>query len=231
MRTKNKFWMTAWLLIFLTSCRGEPKFINHPAPSLTASFDASSSDETAAALGCTEIQAPSNLLGGLNPSYPIAICTIRYDAGEGSVELKSEIENEQFLYYTGGLFGNYIRYIVHKNGEFVLLRTEDDFREVFAPVESSDEALSYVLAVKNLSASYGLKYDPAYEYEVSTVEDTYVTAEVDGYRVHLFYDQAFGCGPHWTSEVDVRVSVDGHVEEVGSKPLFRDPNMDEVCID
>jgi hypothetical protein len=143
----------------------------------------------------------------------------------------AEIDSGQFLYYTGGLFGSYIRYVIHQNGEFVLLKTEQEFRRLFAPIESPDEALSYVLAIRNLSASYGSQYNPAYEYEVDTIEDTYVTSDSDGYLVHLFHDQAFGCGPHWISEVDVHVSVEGKVEEVASKPIFRDPNLDDVCID
>lgn len=221
--------MAVCLFIFLAACSGEPTFINHPAPNLTVSFDAFNNNEAIAALGCDEIQAPSSLIGGLNPSYPIAICAIR--PGDASEELRAEIDSGLFFYYTGGLFGNYVRYVIDQNGEFVLLKTEEEFQKLFAPIESSEEALSFVLAVRNLSAYYGLKHDPAYKYEVDTIEDTYVTPDSDGYLVHLFYDQVFGCGPHWTSEVDVRVSVEGNVEEVASKPIYRDPNLDEVCVD
>ena len=229
MKTTNKFWLAVCLVMFLTACSVEPKFINHSAPNLTVSFDVFNNDEVLADFGCDEIQAPSNLIGGLEPSYPIAICAIRPDAV--SEELRAEIDSGQFFYYTGGLFGSYVRYVVHQNSEFVLLKTEEEFRRLFAPIESSEEALSYVLAVKNLSAYYGLKHDPAYKYEVNTIEDTYITPDSDDFLVHLFYDQVFGCGPHWTSEVDVRVSIEGHVEEIASKPIFRDPNLDELCVD
>jgi len=229
MKSKNKFWMIVWSFIFLTACNGEPKFINHAAPNLTVSFDAFNNDQALTALGCSEIQIPSSLIGGLEPSYPIAVCAIQPD--ETSEELRTEIDSGQFFYYTGGLFGNYVRYVIQQNGEFVLLKTEEDFRKVYAPIESPEEALSYVLAVRNLSAYYGLEHNQAYKYEVDTIEDTYVTQEADGYLVHVFYDQVFGCGPHWTSEVDVRISVEGNVEEVASQPIFRDPNLDEVCVD
>ena len=236
MKTKigfsNLLAMAAWLFILLAACSNRtPQFINHAAPTLTASSGAFNDAETLAAFGCDEIQAPSSLVGGLDPSYPIALCVIRYIPGEGSEQLRAEIESGQFLYYTGGLLGNYVRYLIHQNGEFVLLKTEEDFRQVFAPIESPEEALSYVLAVRNLMAYYGLKYDPAYEYEVDVVEDTSVTPEPGGYLVHLFYDQVFGCGPHWTSEVDMRVSVEGNVEEAASQPIFRDPSLDELCVD
>jgi hypothetical protein len=230
-KTKNRLWLAVCVFVFLTACKGEPEFINHPPPGLAVSFEAFDDVEALAAFGCDEIQAPSSLIGGLNPSYPIALCAIRYAPGEGSEELRSEIESGQFFYYTGGLFGSYVRYIIHRDSEFVLLKTEADFRSVFAPIESAEEALSYVLALRNLMAYYGLQYVPGHEYEVDTIEDTYVTPQADGYLVHVFHDQAFGCGPHWTSEVDVLVSVEGNLSETVSQPLFRDPNMDELCVD
>lgn len=223
--------LAVWLMIFLSACQIKPKFINHTPPDLVASFEAFNDPSALAALGCNEIGPPSNLLGGLEPRYPIAICTIQYIPGDGSEELIAEIESGQYIYYTGGLFGTYIRYVIQQNGEFVLLKTEEEFRKVFAPIESADEALSYALAVRNLSAAYGIEYFHGYEYEVDTIEDTYVTPEADGYLVHLFYDQVFGCGPHWTYAVDVHVSVKGNVEEVSNTALFRDPNLDELCVD
>lgn len=231
MNTKTKLWLVLCLLISLPACQGKPEFINHPPPDLVLSMDAFADDSLLADFGCSEIQAPSNLLGGLEPSYPIAICAIGYIPGEGTEELTAEIESGQFLYYTGGLFGIYVRYIVYQDSEFVLLKTEEDFRDQFAPIESADEALSYVLAVKNLSAYYGLQYLPGYEYEVDTIEDTYSTPDAGGYLVHLFHAQPFGCGPHWTSDVDMRVSADGTIEEQSSRALFRDPQMDGLCVD
>ena len=231
MKTKTKLWMAIWLLIFLSACQSKPEFINHAPPNLAVPMDVFSDDALLANFGCDEIQAPSSLIGGLEPSYPIAICAIQNIPGEGREDLAAEIDSGQFLYYTGGLFGSYVRYIIYQNGEFVLLKTEEDLRKLFTPIESPEEALSYVLAVKNLSASYGIQYDPAYEYEVDTIEDTYVTPDTDGHLVHLFHDQTFGCGPHWISEVDVHVSVEGNIEERSSRHIFRDPSIDDVCFD
>jgi hypothetical protein len=231
MKIKTNVWLTILLLIFLSACQSKPEFVNHPSPNLAVSTDVFFDDTLSATFGCNEIQGAPSLIGGLKPSYPIAICTLQYIPGEATEELAAEIESEQFIYYTGGLFGTYIRYIIYQNGEFVLLKTEEDLRKSFAPIESPEEALSYVLAAKNLSAYYGIQYDPAYVYEVDRIEDTYVTTDTGGYLVHLFYDQAFGCGPHWISEVDVHVSVDGNIEERSSRQLFRNPDLDDVCLD
>jgi hypothetical protein len=231
MKIKINLWLASWLLMFLSACQSQPEFINHPSPNLTVSTDVFFDDTLLANFGCNEIQAPPSMIGGLEPTYPIAICAIQYIPGEATEELEAVIESGQYFYYTGGLFGSYVRYIVYQNGEFVLLKTEEDLRKLFAPIESPEEALSYVLAAKNLYAYYGIQYDPAYEYEVDTIEDTYVINDTDGYLVHLFYDQAFGCGPHWISEVDVHVSVEGNIEERSSRQLFRNPDLDDVCFD
>jgi hypothetical protein len=231
MKTKTTLCLAIWLLISLSACQKKPQFINHTPPNLAVSMDVFSDSTLLTDFGCKEIQAPPNLIGGLDPAYPIAICVIEYIPGEGPEELAAEIESGQFIFYTGGLFGNYLRYIVYQNGEFVLLKTEEDMRKLYAPIESPDEALSYVLAVKRFSAYYGLTYDPAYEYEVDIIEDTYVTPESDGHLVHLFYDQVFGCGPHWIYDVDVHVSADGIIEQQNSRELFRDPSIDDLCVD
>jgi len=188
-------------------------------------------DSSLADFGCNDILIPSNLMGGLEPAYPIAICQIDLFAGAQTPNIESEIERGEFISHLGGLSRSYIRYVVFQNGEYRLLKTEDEFRNVYTPIESPEEALSYVLAVTRYSASYGLEYDPSMKYEVGTLEDTHVTSESDGYILHLYFYQFYGCGPHWTSAVDVHVSFEGAIKEIGQTQVFRDPNLDDLCVD
>ena len=241
--SKNNRWFPMNLLLLLAACTSKPQFINHLAPDMPIAFNeftnvgcpSSISDQpcgansTLAALGCDEIQIPPSLLGGLKPSYPIAVCQLIHD--QANAETRAEIEKELYFFYTGGLFGSYVRYVIFQDGEFRLIKSEDEFRAIYAPVDTPEEALSYVLAVTNLSAYYGLAYDPAYKYEVGMIEDTNVTPEPDGYKLHLYRDAVFGCGPHWISAVDVHISFEGAIKEIGQTQVFRDPNMDEVCVD
>jgi hypothetical protein len=241
MKKKNNSWLLISLLLLLVACQSKPRFMNHPQPNLSVTFDVfvagclndssgqCMSESTRAALGCDEIQAPPSLLGGLNPSYPIAVCQMI--PNQIKAETQAEIEKGLYFFHTGGLFGNYVRYVIFQDGAFRLLKSEEEFRAIYAPVETPEEALSYVLAVTNLSAYYSLAYNSAYKYEVDTIEDTHVTPEPDGYKLHLYHDGVFGCGPHWTSEVEMHVSTEGVVQEIGRKPIFRDPNTDELCID
>ena len=240
--TNYHYWLLLSLLLLLVACQSKPKFMNHPQPNLPVppAFDAGCledeygsrpciSNSSLAVLGCDEIQLPSSLTGGLNPSYPIAECQLIPE--QVKAETQAEIEQGLYFFYTGGLFGRYVRYVIFQDGEFRLLKSEDEFRAIYAPVESPEEALSYVLAVTNLSAYYGLAYSPAYKYEVGRIEDTTVIPEPDGYKLRLYHDAVFGCGPHWISEVEMQVSTEGVIQEIGRKPIFRDPLQDDLCVD
>jgi hypothetical protein len=241
----NSRWIIS-LLFLLAACQTQPKVINHNPPILSVSFSkfqevACPFDENGnlncgeghplSALDCDDIFAPPNLFGGLDPSYPIAICQIDAIYGNSSDETKAEIDAGEYFYYEGGLSGKYIRYVIFRNDEFSLLKSEKDFRDAYAPIESPEEALSYVLAVTNLSASYGIVVYPEYKYEVNTIEDTFVISTSDGYDLLLYSYAEFGCGPHWTSTVLVHVSRAGIIQELSRTQAFRDPNLDDVCFD
>ena len=242
MKHKNDSWLILGLLLLLVACQSKPRFINHPQPDLSVTFDpfdqagclrdssgTCTSDSALAALGCDGIQVPPSLIGGLNPAYPLALCQLVPE--QAPAEIQAEIDKGLYFFYTGGLFGSYVRYVVFQDGKFRLLKSEEEFRALYAPIETVEEALSYVLAVTNLSAYYGLAYDPVYKYEVRTIEDTRVTLDSDGYRLHLFHDSVFGCGPHWVTEVEMHVSPEGVIQELSRTPIFRDPKQDDLCVD
>jgi len=246
MKNKPHSWLMISLLFLLTACQTQPKVINHDMPVFSVSFNkfqevACSLDENGylncgeghplTALECDEIFEPPSLFGGLDPAYPIAMCQIDVIYGNSSDETKAEIDAGEYFYYEGGLSGKYIRYVIFRNDEFFLLKSETEFRDVYAPIESPDEALSYVLAVTNLSAAYGIVVYPEYKYDVDTIEDTFVTATSDGYDLLLYSDSPYGCGPHWTSAVTVHVSGEGVIQELSRTNVFRDPNLDDVCFD
>ncbi|HUG33218.1 MAG TPA: hypothetical protein VMJ90_00505 [Anaerolineales bacterium] len=239
-------WLMIGLLFLLAACQTQPMVINHDPPSLSVSFSkfeeaACPVDENGnvncgsghplGTLDCDDIQAPPGLFGGLDPAYPIAICQVDAIYGNSSDETKAEIDAGEYFYYAGGLSGIYIRYVIFRDDEFILLKSEKEFRDVYAPIESPEEALSYVLAVTNLSAYYGIAVDPASEYVVETIEDTFVTSTSDGYELLLYSYAAFGCGPHWTSAVMVHVSGEGIIQELSRTQVSRDPNLDDVCFD
>jgi hypothetical protein len=186
-------------------------------------------DSPLTALGCDRIQAPSDLLGGLEPALPIAQCLVepfRHPDQPDSTDAEGE-----YIYRTGGLMPVYVRYVIIQDGQFRLIKSEEQFGEVFAPVESENEALSYALALRNMSAYYGIELNPEYEYFVDELEDTYVERSPDGYLVHLYFYQFFGCGPHLTYAIDLRITDQGMIEEMNREAVYKDPSEDTLCVD
>ena len=222
-----------------------PQFINHPRPELAVDFSAFEKagcpeneygnrscepDSPPGKLGCTSIQEPASLFGGLEPAYPLAICYVEPLANREGAEPDFPEEGTYF-YADGGLFPRYVRYVIYKDGNFELIQNENEFKAIYAPVDSAEEALSFALAVRRVSAYYDLQPDPNLKYEGKSVEDTHVEVTDQGYQVQVYFYQVFGCGPHYTYDVDLLVTNDGDVEELSNEPIFRNPDEDNLCVD
>ena len=79
--------------------------------------------------------------------------------------------------------------------------------------------------------SKAFELDPNYEYFVDEIEDTHVETVDEGYRVHLFRYQVFGCGPHETTALTYLVRNSGDIEQISAEPIFKDPAEDDLCVD
>jgi hypothetical protein len=223
-----------------------PTVINHPQPELAIPSFAfeevgcslseygtgeCSSESPVAALGCRRVSRASDLLGGLEPSYPIAECWVEPYRHEDPFSVEAQVEADGYLYRNGCLSPRYVRYIAQPPEGLRLLGTAEAFREAFAPIESPEEALSFALAVTGLSAYFGLEARRGFRYFADEMEDTHVVEVEGGYLVHLYHYQFCGCGPHTTSAIDVRVTTGGDVVRVSQEVLYEDPAEDDLCVD
>jgi hypothetical protein len=232
----------------ITSTPPSVRFVNHPRPDIVVDFDVfsnvdcppdkygfrrCSNESPLATLDCDQLRKPSDLLGGLEPSYPIALCFVepyRNTDKPGDANAQAIAESNYF-YNAGGVYPMYVRYIVFRNGRFHLIKTENEFRDTFAPIETVNEALSYILAVKDLSAYYDLEPNSKYEYFVDMIEDTHVDMVVDGYLVNLYHYEVFGCGPHITYAVDLHITTQGYIKEIKREAVYKNPAEDDLCVD
>jgi hypothetical protein len=210
-----------------------PEFINHPWPEL--SVDASvfkdagcsggwelicSEDSPLSDFGCDRIILPFDAMGGLDPAYPIVKCNFYGSPGYG-----------EYVYYSGGLYGEYTTFVIYKDGEFEMIKSLDEMQKTYAPIDSPTEALSYVLTIEQYSAKNNLEYDSDLRYLVNVVEDTYVEEVDAGYLVHVYYSRMFGCGPHPTTAYDVLITHQGNINVRDFEDVFEDPEYDGLCTD
>lgn len=236
---KRISWVLISTLIILTGCNllqgpFSKKVIQHPAPEIK--MDHSYFEN----LGCFNdpaclpdslrelehpidyISRPNDLLGGLNPSLPLAV------ASTNGFRAEDEL---QAVYVNSCMVQQYIRYLILINGELELIDSVEKLAAIYAPIESENEALSYAIAATGLSALYDLDQSSNLKWYSDTLEETYVSKSDGGYRVHLFDTFLCGCGPHIVRSVDLIVSNDGSIKSSDAIDAYSDPELDGLCID
>lgn len=175
-------------------------------------------------LGCSRIYPADDSLGGLSPALPMAVCM-------PDPENAQELDGSQYFYNTGCTMPLLVWYIVEQGNNLVILHNLAEFQQVYAPVESSDEALSYAAAITGHYPVYQFELTRGWRYFVNQIETTHVQADDGSYQVRLFDYQFCGCGPHTTYAFDVTVSSDGRITEAQPIQLFENPAEDDLCVD
>ena len=244
MKKYRWIWIALSLLVIINCqllTRPKVKIINHAAPALivdTQPFKQAGctpneyglwtcpQDNPMSFLGCDQIASVTDLLGGLDPNYPIIECRISNPSGA-----VAPMQEGDYIFQKGCLRLLYVRYVFYQDREYKTINNLDDLKTIFAPINSNNEALSYALAASGLGERFGLQINPDYRYLVQTLEDTKVVQTKDGYEVNLYHYQLCGCGPHTTSVVKVVVTKDGEIFTSERLPAFEDPKQDNLCID
>lgn len=67
-------------------------------------------------------------------------------------------------------------------------------------------------------------------YYTDLLEDTHVAVVEDGYQVHLYYIPPCVCYPKTTFAVDLHITPQGVIREVGRTPVYRDRPTGEQCV-
>lgn len=216
-----------------------PEVTNHPPPEISINtqpferadcpleygFQRCEPQSPLGELGCQMIRPPGNFLGGLKPEYPIYICLTQARSPE---EKPSESE---FIYAEGCLLKHYLNYIIWSDDQFQLIKSQSDFKNAFAPIDSEVEALSYALGVTGYAAQFGLEANKSFRYYVDHIEDTHVTPTQGGYLVYLFDYRLCGCGPHPTYSIEILVRTNGDWQETNRTKIYEDPQEDSLCVD
>ena len=163
------------------------------------------------ALGCDETIGPGFYLGGLQPPYPVMEC----------IHENGEPANREYFKQVNGLDRSYRSYAVFLVGKYRLMIKRSEFKRIFAPVESTDEAISYAMAMTSLQARFDIDPNAKLDYLVDVIEETHAEETPDGYLVYLFdWSHKMGCDIHLFYAVQVLVTRDGDVHEVKRQEIY-----------
>lgn len=232
-------WILIPILLVLTGCNlvqgtNSKKVIQHPAPELEIDNSYFSSlgcfDDPACLQGNLRdleypigtIAVPDNVLGGLDPSFPLAVVT------NFGFDPEDEIPS---VYVNRCMIEQYVRYLVVVEDEIKLVDSTEELAAIYAPIDSENEAFSYAIAATGLSAVNYLHSARELKYYVINPEESYVKATSKGYMVHLYDTYLCGCGPHIVQSVDVSVSTDGTISLSDAVDVYSNPETDGLCID
>jgi hypothetical protein len=163
-----------------------------------------------------------NTFGALDPKLPMAkteTMSLKYDIVIPAV-------------YTEGCRGIfYVRYLVEVEGEMRLIDSAQGMQQLYAPIESEDEALSYAVAVTGLTPLNDFDKHPLYKRYSRPLIESHSTFDGTLFTVNLYDTNLCGCGPHVVSMTTVTVQQDGSISKSEAVGAFSDPETDGLCVD
>jgi hypothetical protein len=174
-------------------------------------------------LGCSRIYSAPETMGGLTPALPILLCSPANPASG------TTLPAHDFVFNAGCREPLYMRYVVWKDGKYLVVRNRAELRSLYAPIESADEALGYAIAATGYTPLYSIPINKSFRFYSKRIEDSRVDETGIGYQVHLFSHNRCGCGPHPYNSIVVTVERDGTIQESAPLHLFDDPAEDSFC--
>lgn len=174
------------------------------------------------------------LFGGLSPSYPIAMCT-------HPIIYQPDYEYLYYIYFAPIEKRGVVHYITYDGVRYQTITSVNDLKQVFAPIESIQEALSYVIIATDFYAfyydgTYGHRnpynYPSFYPHSMLEFKETRVIQQEDGYIINLFSASDFiiRCEDLDIFEVNLHVANDGTIEQLNRTKIYEEP-LDESCMD
>lgn len=163
-----------------------------------------------------------NTYGGLDPQLPMA------QAGNMSFNNDTVIPSV----YTEGCMGTYyVRYLVEIDGEIIMVDSAEGLQNLFVPIESEDEALSYAIAVTGLTAVNDLNMHPLYKRYTQPLIESHAAFDGEQFTVNLYDTYLCGCGPHIVTMTTVTVQQDGTFSKSDPVNAYSDPKTYGMRID
>ena len=183
------------------------------------------------AMGCDDIKPPPFYWGALKPHLPMAIC-MKYKGASSSEFVRQTGCKMQVREQYGVLITK------KKSSQMKLLKSKEEFRRFFIPIESGPEALSYVTAlttaypVYEFSEQYFIRApDENGKYLTKKVKPTEVWEKKDGYHIRLFDHVRCGCHRPELYEIEYVVTIDGYITQKSKKTVWQAARHYNICID
>jgi len=157
---------------------------------------------------------------GLRPKYPIAF----------SFDFWSKSTNNCFQ-ISGGIIGSCNNLVLKIDSNYILIDSKEIFDSYFLPINDEKEALSYVSIITETIPRYSFDIKFRYKTYVNQLNKSFAKKVNNGYEVLTYDYDSFGCGPHYYYSLKSFVDLRGNIKTIEKRRIYKDPNMDALCVD
>jgi len=161
--------------------------------------------------------------GGLKPKFEMAEVSTHQIKGNDCLNRLNLNEINEMCEYC-------IDLVIKKNGKYILVKSDDDLKELFAPINSEEEAISYVSIITGTYPMYDFKQVEDMQFLVGNFNRTYASRKKDGFETVTFDYDIFCCPPHKYNLTRCLVDFEGNVKVLERYAVGIDPN-DHKCND
>jgi hypothetical protein len=155
--------------------------------------------------------------GGFFPKYPMLLLI------SSGISLKT-------LKYGEGMMPMCYEIMIKNGNKYVIISDKNDLKNIFAPIDNVEEAISFVCALTHSEPLYKFDFSKKNKYFKKQLFKTYVTQIGTDYVVHLFHFDYFGCPPHEMFEITYLVHKNGDIKELSKEKIFEDTE-NRMCVD
>lgn len=176
--------------------------------------------------GCRSLSNLNKYAGALEPALPVLLC----NHGDTPEAQKITDESDQ-LVQGYSPHASLIEFLVIKDKQIQHIKTKSEFRKLFGPVTSENEALAFATTLTKADANYDLiipesipipfsDENKVVQSFVNTAEETHVETKGEEFIVHLFDSHIVCNSDDAFDAVSYSVSKDGVVKEISRTKLY-----------
>ena len=134
------------------------------------------------------------------------------------------LKEDEYLRVEGGLGSRYYFLEVTKNGETQTVKSLEELRKFFAPVDNEIKAMSFIGVTENDLRSRLNNGEYTLVGEITMIDD--------GFLVQVVKNNTFGCGRHDPQRVIFKITKAGTIAVIAVEMLPPEPeNTPHACVD
>jgi len=160
--------------------------------------------------------------GGFSPRYPMILL-------EG-VGLQYLFATKGSLKHGEGMIPVCYEIMIKKEDKYLIISNENELKKIYAPVETPEEAISFVCALTHSKPLYNFDLSIRNKYYKKVLNKTFVSKLDNDYVVRLYHFETFGCYPHSMYQITYLVRKNGDIKELSNEKIY-DDMFNHECAD